>query len=264
VDPPLVVGVMSVFGYVRVSTRGQIDGESLGLQRERIEAWCRFQRLELDAIYEDAGISGSTTDHRTGFQTTMKAALQRGEGATLIVMKLDRLGRNAIDVQEALAVLLHARVRVVSLADGLDSASGMGATLLKLLTSVLSTFAELERETIRSRLSDARRRADRENRAYASEPRYGRQVAEDGRTLVEDQAERLVIDRVRALRAEGLSYGKIAAQLLVEGHRPRRAATWATCVVRRMDLGRRNAEKPRTSSRIEQAHARWLGTAVGS
>jgi site-specific DNA recombinase len=255
---------MRAFGYQRVSTRGQVDGESLGLQQERIEAWCRFQNIELEIVYEDAGLSGGTTDNRPGFSEAMRSVLQRGEGAVLVVYKLDRLGRNAIDVQEALAVLLHAGVRVVSLADGLDSCSGMGATLLKLLTSVLSTFAELEKETIRTRLIDGRRRADRENRSYASEPRYGRHVAEDGRTLVEDQAERLVIERVRALRAEGLSYGKIASQLLAEGHRPRRSSTWATCVIRRMDLGRRSAEKPKTSSRIEQAHARWLGAAVGS
>lgn len=174
---------MQAIGYQRVSTLQQADGEGLGVQRDKIEAWCRYQGLPIATIEEDVGISGAAMDNRPGFKRAIRLALQLGAEAVLVCAKLDRLGRNAIDVQETLALLLDAGVRVVSLGDGIDSASGMGSALLKLLTSILATFAELEKETIRQRLLDGRMRANRENRRYASEPRYGRRLGDDGRAL---------------------------------------------------------------------------------
>jgi DNA invertase Pin-like site-specific DNA recombinase len=188
---------MKALGYQRISTLQQTDGEGLGVQREKIEAWCKYQGIPLVGIEEDIGISGAATENRPGFRRAIRVALGLGSEGVLVVAKLDRLGRNALDVQETLALLLDAGVRVVSLGDGVDSASGMGGAILKLLTNILATFAELEKETIRTRLLDARRRADREGRRYASEPRYGRRVGEDGRTLAADPVETAIVERVR-------------------------------------------------------------------
>lgn len=246
---------MQAIGYSRVSTLGQVEGEGLGVQRERIEGWCRFQAIPLSTIEEDAGISGSATDNRPAFKRAIRAAIHLGHHGVLVVAKLDRLGRNAIDVQETLALLLDAGVRVVSLGDGVDSMSGMGSAILKLLTNILATFAELERETIRQRLLDGRQRADREHRCYASEPRYGRRVAEDGRTLVADNVEQATVERVRDLRAGGLSFRAICYVLNREGYRPRRAASWSPTVVRRMATGLRVSKKTSASKRIARVRA---------
>ncbi len=137
------------------------------------------------------------------------------------------------------ALLLDHGVRIVSLKDGIDSASGLGGTVLKLLTNILAGFAELERDTIRQRLLDGRRRAEREGRAYASEPRYGRRLGEDGNTIVDDVGELAAVERARALRQEGMSFRAIAQRLGDEGHRPRRATVWSAVVIRRLVLGAR-------------------------
>ena len=185
-----------------------------------------------------------------------------GDGAVLVVYKLDRLGRNALDVQEAIAVLLDGGVRVVSLADGVDSASGMGAALLKLLTSILATFAELEKETIRSRLLDGRRRADGANRKYSSEPAYGRRLAApDSKELVADEAELRAVERVQALRETGWSYADIGEQLLAEDLRPRRAATWSKAVLHKLATGARAKPKPVRPKRLARARAEILAPA---
>jgi DNA invertase Pin-like site-specific DNA recombinase len=253
--PPL-----TSIAYIRVSTAHQVsDGDGLGVQREKIAAWCAYQDLPLGQVFEDAGISGSAED-RAGLRSALRAALQLGPAGVLVVYKLDRLGRNALDVQETLAVLLHGGVRVVSLADGIDSASGMGAALLKLLTSILATFAELEREGIKTRLLDGRRRADAQDRTYASEPRYGRRVADPNqRSLVVDDAEVAAVARAHELRAQGLTYRQIATQLDDEGHHPRRAARWSHVVVARICTGRRTPQKTHTTRRIARARAELLG-----
>ncbi len=228
---------MEAYGYVRVSTLGQVDGEGLGVQRDRIESWCSYQRVNLKAVFEDAGISGASIENRPGFNDAIKTVLALGAGATLVVAKLDRLGRNSIDVQSTLASLIDAGVRVVAVNDGVDSASGMGSSILKLLTTILASFAELEKDVIRARLLEGRRRADQNNRVYASEPRFGRRVADDGLTLVEVPEEVAIIARVRELRARGSSFRAICGILLKEGHRPRRADAWSPAVVRRLALG---------------------------
>lgn len=232
----------TVIGVIRVSTVGQIEGESLGLQRERIQGWCSFQGLTLGAIYEDAGVSGANMD-RPGLSKALTQVIALGSEGVFVVTKLDRLGRDALGVQEVLAVLAEAGVRVVALNDGVDSGSGMGAAILRLLTGILANFAELEKDTIRSRLLDGRKRADRDGRVYSSEPRLGRKVAEDGRTLLESPEEQAAITRAKELREQGLSLREIGAALLQEGHHPRRASTWSPSVLRRIVMGQR---EPRT------------------
>lgn len=241
-----------------------LEGEGLAIQKERIESFCRYQGIDLVAVFEDAGISGATTDNRPGFKAALRAALELGDGGVHVVYKLDRLGRNAIDVQENLAVLLDGGVRVVALGDGLDSASGMGGALLKLLTGILATFAELEKETICSRLLDGRRRADREGRRYGSEPRYGRVPASDGsKVLVEAPEERQAIERIKQLRdVDGLSYRAICRRLANEGLLPRRAAAWSPSVVQRIATGRRPPKKAVSSKRVQRVRAELLADAV--
>jgi DNA invertase Pin-like site-specific DNA recombinase len=249
------------FGYARVSTTAQVtEGHGLDIQRERIAAWCAYQGAQLVGVEEDAGISGASTDNRPAFKRVMRRVLEHGEGACLVVYKLDRLGRNALDVQETLEVLLDAGVRVVAISDGVDSKSGMGAALLKLLTAILAAFAEMEKETIRTRLHEGQVRAKTARRPYAREASYGL-VPDATGTLHDDPKEARTIARACALRATGLSYRAIGEALLAEGLRPRRAATWTPCVVQRLVEGRAQT-KPKQSARIAQARAALLAGAA--
>lgn len=247
-------------GYTRVSTRSQLDGSGLDMQRERIAAWCAYQGLPLAEVHVDEAVSGAVeASARPGLRAALRAVLDGG-GACLVVYKLDRLGRDAIDVQETLAVLLDAGVRVVSIVDGVDSASGMGAALLRLLTSILASFAEAERETIRTRLRDGRARAKADLRTYASEPSYGLRAV-DGGALTADDAEARAVARARELAAEGLSLRAVGARLLAEGLAPRRAATWSPSVLRRLVTGQREPAKAKPSPRLVRARERLLGAA---
>jgi putative DNA-invertase from lambdoid prophage Rac len=194
-------------GYARVSTSRQVsDGDGLGVQRQRIEGWCAYQGIPLATVYEDAGISGSSTDNRPGFRAAIRAALELGERAVLVSYRIDRLGRSALDVQTVLEVLLDARVRVVCIGDGVDSGSGMGSTLLRMLTTLLSTIAEIEKSNITTRLLDGRKRAKDQGRKYAVEPPFGSALDpnDEGR-MVADEREQLVLERMRVLHAEGRS-----------------------------------------------------------
>lgn len=240
----------TAFGYARVSTISQVtDGDGLGVQRERIAAWCAYQGATLAALHEDAGVSGSVTD-RPGLRAALRAVLEAGPGATLVVYKLDRLGRDALHVQETIAVLLDAGVRLVAIADGVDSASGLGGALLRVLTSLLASFAEVEKENITTRLRDGRARAKSQGKRYSRESAYGLEPGEGA-----------TVERIRALRAQGLTYAAICAALDAEGIRPRRAASWSPIVVQRIATGRRTPRKPKPSERVARARAEIMGAA---
>lgn len=120
---------------------------------------------------------------RPGLRAALTQVTELGNAGTLVVARLDRLGRNPIEVQVTLRDLLEKGVRVVAIGDGIDTASWMGASIVKLLVSILASFAQLEREVIKSRLMDGRRRAKRERRVYAVEPHLGLRAGEMGAPL---------------------------------------------------------------------------------
>lgn len=232
---------MTPIGYIRVSTVGQAaDGSGLEVQAERIRAWCAYQGLGEPTIHSDV-FTGSEMN-RAGFRAAVRSALHAGSGASLVVYKLDRLGRNAIDIQETLAVLLEGGVRVVSLSEGVDSASGMGKAVLKLLVGILSTVAELERDAILTRLADGRAQAKRDGRAYTKSPPYGRHMV-DGR-MVDCPAEQTTLARIRAFHASGMGVRAIARRLTESGVLTRAGTAWNPATIRRLLLGRTEVKKP--------------------
>lgn len=89
-----------VFGYVRVSSPGQVHGDGFDRQAEAIADYARAHRLEVVRIYREEGVSG-TSDTRPALAELMVDLEKNGHGVkTVIVEKLDRLARDLM-VQEA-------------------------------------------------------------------------------------------------------------------------------------------------------------------
>jgi hypothetical protein len=68
------------------------------------------------------------------------------------------------------------------------------------------------------------------NATFRGTPPFGWEAA--GGKLRKNAAEQKVLRRARALRAQGVSYAKVAATLNAEGHAPKRAAAWSSMSVR--------------------------------
>lgn len=114
------------------------------------------------------------------------------EGDQLVVLKLDRLGRDNIDVQQTITQLMDKGIRVVSLdlpVSDLSSAEG------RLMLQLFTAFAEFERGRLRERTMQGLERAKAEGK------KLGRPVATDTTT------------KVQACKAEGLSQSKAAERL---------------------------------------------------
>jgi len=139
-----------VFAYARVSTVEQLTEN----QREQI-AQAGYS-IEPRRFVEEK-VSGSVpASQRPGFAKL----LERMEaGDTLVVTKLDRIGRDSIDVQQTVARFEEGGMRLVVLQLGnLDLTSSAGALMVKVLAAV----ADFERELIieRTQAGQARARAE--------------------------------------------------------------------------------------------------------
>lgn len=190
--------------YHRVSTLDQ--NPTLARTELRASAKRLGFRIVLDV--EETG-SGAQND-RPGFKRVLDAA-RLGKIDALLVYKLDRAGRSALDLLANIRELVEVHgVRFLVTSQGLDLKPG-GDAISRLLMTVLAAVAEFERDLIRDRtrlgLAAARRKGVRLGRR----PKPGPQPA-------------VVIARRRA----GVSWARVAAELgCTIGKARRLAATHA-------------------------------------
>lgn len=129
--------VMRLLGYTRVSTSNQdpqlqIDSLlSIGVQKRD--------------IFSDVMSGRKTAADRPGMQRLLDHAVS---GDTIVVWRIDRLGRSLLDVLNTVTGLRDAGIQVRSISDGIDPATATG----RLMLNMLATLAEYERELIVERV----------------------------------------------------------------------------------------------------------------
>lgn len=170
------------FAYTRVSTADQTTEN----QAQEIAAAGFF--VEPHRIHSDT-VSGSTAAKDRPEFARLLDKLEAGD--VLIVTKLDRLGRNAIDMQSTVRLLGNMGVRVKCLALGDTDLTGSAG---KMLMGVIAAMAEFERDLIVERTKAGLERAKAEGKVL------GRK-----RKLAPGQDA-----EIAKLKAEGKTYGELA------------------------------------------------------
>ena len=174
-----------VYTYTRVSTAMQIDGYSLDAQKARMKAYADFNDYQIVGEYEDAGKSGKSIEGRASFCKMMDDIKSGKDGvAYVLVFKLSRFGRNAADVLSTLQVMQDFGVNLICVEDGIDSSKDAG----KLMISVLSAVAEIERENIRVQTMEGRIQKAREGRWNGGFAPYGYRLVDGVLQINEDEA----------------------------------------------------------------------------
>lgn len=154
-NPTATVLTMSITGYARVSTEDQDEAS------------------QLDAL-RGAGASVLYVDHATGAnmeRPQWRACMHSlGQGDTLVVVRIDRMGRSLVDLIQTIDVLGARGVEFRSLTEGIDTTTPGG----RMVFQVSGAFAEYERSLIRARtregLAAARARGKHVGRPPALTP----------------------------------------------------------------------------------------------
>ena len=174
-----------VYIYTRVSTAMQIDGYSLDAQKAHMKAYADFNDYQIVGEYADAGKSGKSIEGRASFCRMMEDIKSGKDGvAYVLVFKLSRFGRNAADVLSTLQVMQDFGVNLICVEDGIDSSKDAG----KLMISVLSAVAEIERENIRVQTMEGRIQKAREGRWNGGFAPYGYRLVDGVLQINEDEA----------------------------------------------------------------------------
>ena len=234
--------VICAVGYVRASTDDQPN--SPAVQTGALIAWAARCGAQLVETFSDVGISGAAPlDERPGLLAALEVVAGLGKGAVLIVARRDRLARDVIVA--AMVERLAARTGgKVESADGTGIGDGPEAQLMR---HIVDAVAQYERAVIglriRAALAHLRSRGVRMGGA-ALGWRYTDHTDESGHCLVEPvEGERASVERIMALRSNGLSVRAIAAALREERLPTKSGGRWHHTTVQRV-IKRAIASRP--------------------
>ena len=143
-------------GYARVSTGHQ----SLDQQLDALSA----AGVNPKRVYSDKLSGTSTREQRPGLAALLDYARA---GDAIVVVGIDRLGRNAAEVMATIRELRDRDIVLRSLREGIDSSNATG----RMVAGVLASLAELELELGRERRAAAREATEGTRAARSGDPR---------------------------------------------------------------------------------------------
>jgi DNA invertase Pin-like site-specific DNA recombinase len=196
-------------GYIRVSRRAGREGESFispEVQRQKIAGWAELHDVEIVRWFEEIDQSGAKLE-RPLFQEAL-ARCERGETGGIVVARLDRFARSAVDALESIKRLNAAGARLVSVEDNFDGSTPMG----RFAIGILSLIAELELERIRENWQTAKREAVGRGVHISGHVPTGYKRDESGRLKRDEPAASIIAEAFRK-RALGVSWTGLATFL---------------------------------------------------
>src|ERR1022692_139545 len=212
------------FGYLRVSGKGQVDGDGFPRQLQAINGYAAAHDIAIVKVFREKGVTGSKESMDRPAFAEMMTALHSNGVRTIIIEKLDRLSPGLMGQEATIADLQKHGFTLVSVAEPDLMASDPTRILMRQL---MGAVAQYDKSQIVLKLRGARMRMRaKEGRCEGRKP-YG---FFDG--------EEAVIERMKALRATGLGFDRIAAQLNAEGLKTRTGARWHGLVVNRILTGK--------------------------
>jgi site-specific DNA recombinase len=197
--------------YLRVSSEEQRDRETIELQREFLEPYRELYGLEVVETYADDGVSGTIPLHERSEGRRLLEDAGAGKFNTVLVYRLDRLGRSLLVIVETHDRLQKNGVALRSATEPIDTSTPSG----RLIFQMLASFAEYEKGTIRERTQAGQRRAFKYGRHGGTIP-YGYDIAEDDTFVVVEDEARIVREIIANVAAGATLYSE-AKRLNDEG-----------------------------------------------
>ena len=211
--------------YMRVSTQEQAEnGNSLEFQKEKLEAYCKIHEYKIVGEYVDAGVSGAKFN---------RPALDRLKNDVdkidiVLIYKLDRLSRSIKDTMTLIEDFFKPNnVDLISLSENFDTSQAIGMATV----GMLSTFAQLERDTIAQRMIAGKVQSVK-NGNYINHAPFG-YVRKDGK-LIKDEKTRECVEFIFEKLLDGYSTTQIAKLLELNNYSSLRKGLWHYATINRI------------------------------
>jgi DNA invertase Pin-like site-specific DNA recombinase len=211
---------MTGFAYLRVSGRGQVDGDGFPRQLAAVQGFAGSQNITIARVFREKGVSGAVDGVDRPAWVEMIAAARAADVKVIVIEKLDRLARDLMIQERILADLKGRGVTLISVAEPDLCSSDPTRTLLR---QIVGAVAQYDKATIVSKLRVARQRhREQHGRCEGAKP-YGARPGEAD-----------VLNRIRTMHAAGARFLAIAEALNAEGITPRRGRSWHPYAVERI------------------------------
>ena len=189
--------------YMRVSTEDQArEGFSLPEQKERLEAYCKFNGYKIVEYYTDAGISAKTGNHRPEYDRMLEDGKQ-GKINMIIALKLDRITRSTRDWETLMDYLEKYNINIAFVNDDINTTTANGKMVSRIMMSVSQN--EIERTSERTIIG--LEGAIKQGHIPARAPLGYKHI---DKKLVPDPLTKDIVVRIYNLYFEGLTYNTIA------------------------------------------------------
>jgi len=153
----------TAYGYLRVSSKGQIDGHGLDRQLDVIQGYAQTADIGIVKVYREEGVSGTADEtDRPSFQEMIADILRNGT-RMVIVEGMDRLARE-YRIQETLLIYLASKgITLLSARTGENVTEAVNADpMKKALVQIQGVFSELEKNMLVKKLRSAREKVRQE------------------------------------------------------------------------------------------------------
>jgi len=216
-------------GYTRISKDGRLsDSVSLEMQEQRIADYCRLMGLEVVEMIKENGISAAIPLSERPGGKRLTDLIKNKQAGHVVALKLDRLFRNAEDAArqtrewDKLGAVLH-------LVDMGGATINTGTAVGRLFFNLLAGFAEFERNMIKERTSEALQYKKKNMQVYGEIP-YG--FDRVGDSLVVNEKEQEIIEKIITWRSQGWSVRKIMEELNARNVPAKKGGQWWPQVIR--------------------------------
>jgi DNA invertase Pin-like site-specific DNA recombinase len=204
--------VRKAFGYLRVSGRGQVEGDGFPRQEAAIRAYAKAHGIKLVRLFQEQGVSGGKAiGDRPAFLAMMEAL--HGDGVKLVLVEsLGRLARDLMVQESILHDLKRHGFELISVAepDLCDEDDSR-----KLMRRIMGAFHEYEKQMIVVKLRGARQRTRMKRGRCEGRKPYGSYPGEAD-----------TLNRIMELDASGETTTAIANRLKTEGRKTRNGGEW--------------------------------------
>ena len=208
------------FAYLRVSGKGQVDGDGFTRQAAAIKAYAATHDIKIVKTFREEGVSGTTElENRPALLELLEALAANGTKLVLIE-KLDRLARDLMVQETIIGDLRKREYELISVTEPDLLQHDPSRVLMR---QVFGAIAQYEKAMIVAKLRGARERVKAKAGRCEGRKPYGFYEGE-GATL----------ERIQQLRTEGIGFDRIAERLNTEGHKARTGKRWHGLVVNRI------------------------------
>lgn len=202
-----------------------MEGDGFPRQLKAIREYAATHDFKIVTVYREEGVSGSTESVNRPAWSDLMTALHSNGVRVVIIERLDRLARDLMVQETIIADLRKNGFEVVSVAEPDLMANDPTRILVR---QMMGAVAQYEKSQIVLKLRGARlRKKAKTGRCEGRKP-FGFYEGEEA-----------LLVRIRALRAEGLGFDRVAAKLNEEGVPTRTGKRWHGVVVNRILTGKR-------------------------